>query len=42
VGHYEVPQCEKLCPVDCIFQDENFVETKASLKQKYLKLTADE
>jgi len=39
VGHYPKPQCVKVCPVDCIPLDPNFVESKEQLYAKYLKLT---
>ena len=41
VGHYSEPQCVKVCPVDCIPLDPNFVESKEQLYAKYLKLTAE-
>ena len=41
VGHYDEPQCVKVCPVDCIPLDTNFVETKEQLHAKFLKLTAE-
>ncbi|MGH8772182.1 MAG: YfhL family 4Fe-4S dicluster ferredoxin [Burkholderiales bacterium] len=40
VGHYERPQCVEVCPVDCIPLNPDFVESKETLFQKYLKLTA--
>ncbi len=39
VGHYDAPQCVKVCPVDCIPLDPAWAETPAQLHQKYLKLT---
>lgn len=39
VGHYDVPQCVEVCPVDCIDKDVTNVEDQPSLYQKYLKLT---
>jgi ferredoxin len=39
VGHYNEPQCQQVCPVDCIPLDENHVESKDELMQKYLILT---
>lgn len=39
VGHYDLPQCVEVCPVDCIDKDPAFVEEKDTLYQKYLKLT---
>ena len=40
VGHFDEPQCRKVCPVDCIPLDPDFAETKDQLFQKYLRLTA--
>jgi ferredoxin len=40
VGHYEEPQCRKVCPVDCIPLDPEWVETREQLHEKYLRLTA--
>ena len=40
VGHFDAPQCQKVCPVDCIPLDPAHVETNAQLREKYLWLTA--
>ncbi len=40
VGHYDTPQCVEVCPVDCIPKDDDNVETKEQLLEKYKKLTA--
>ena len=37
VGHYDVPQCIEVCPVDCILIGQE--ESKDTLQQKYLLLT---
>lgn len=39
VGHYDEPQCQQVCPVDCILIDPNNVETREQLENKYEKLT---
>lgn len=39
VGHFAEPQCQKVCPVDCIPLDPAHVETKEQLYEKYLRLT---
>ncbi len=39
VGHYDVPQCVEVCPVECITQDPDRPEDKETLYQKYLRLT---
>ena len=41
VGHYDEPQCVEVCPVDCIPKDENNVETKEQLLEKYNIITAN-
>jgi len=39
VGHYDEPQCQQVCPVDCIPLDASNVESKAELMQKYMIIT---
>jgi ferredoxin len=39
VGHYDEPQCQVVCPVDCIPLDPDNEETKEELQAKYEKLT---
>ena len=41
VGHYDEPQCQQVCPVDCILIDEVNPETEEQLQEKYEKLQAD-
>lgn len=38
VGHYDLPQCVEVCPVDCIDKDPAHAEDRATLLQKYTKL----
>jgi len=40
VGHFDEPQCQKVCPVDCIPLDPDRPETKVELQRKYERLTA--
>ena len=40
VGHYDEPQCVRVCPVDCIPLNPDIVETKEQLYAKFLRLTA--
>ncbi len=35
VGHFDEPQCVVICPIDCIPQDPNHVETESDLLAKY-------
>ena len=42
VGHFEIPQCVDICPIDCIPKDENYVETNDRLYRKYLQLSKKE
>ena len=42
VGHFDIPQCVDICPIDCIPKDENNVETDDQLYQKYLQLSKKE
>ena len=38
VGHFDVPQCVEVCPVECIFIDPQNIETSAQLQLKYAQL----
>jgi ferredoxin len=38
VGHFETPQCQQVCPVECIPQDPQHLESKEELLQKYQHL----
>ena len=40
VGHFDEPQCQRVCPVDCIPLNPDITETKEELHAKYLKLIA--
>jgi ferredoxin len=35
VGHFEKPQCQEVCPVDCIPLDLDHVESREALLEKY-------
>jgi len=39
VGHFTNSQCIDVCPVDCIINDPDNVESKDQLQYKYLQLT---
>ncbi len=39
VGHYNEPQCQQVCPVDCIPLDPTHLETEEELQEKYRGLT---
>ena len=39
VGHFDVPQCREVCPVDCIPLDMDHVETREELYLKFVRLT---
>lgn len=41
VGHFETPQCEEVCPVECIIVDPENIETEAQLLDKYKRIIAD-
>ncbi len=34
VGHFDTPQCQEVCPVDCIIIDAKQIETRQSLAVK--------
>lgn len=42
VGHYDKPQCQQVCPVDCIPLDPNYVETQEALMQKFLIISSNQ
>jgi ferredoxin len=39
VGHFTNSQCIEVCPVDCIINDPDNVESKDQLQHKYQQLT---
>ena len=39
VGHFDEPQCQQVCPIDCIPLDPDRRETEDELWQKYYRLT---
>jgi len=41
VGHFDTPQCQEVCPVDCIPIDPKFRESRAQLLKKYQVLQGD-
>ena len=41
VGHFNEPQCQLVCPVDCIPEDPNRVESQEVLQVKYEKLIGE-
>lgn len=41
VGHFDEPQCQQVCPVDCIPIDPDHQESQEQLLKKYELLTAN-
>ncbi len=41
VGHFDVPQCQRVCPVNCIPLDPEHEETREQLQAKYRLLTGE-
>ena len=39
VGHFDEPQCQQVCPVDCIPLNPEHIETEEQLLDKYQLLT---
>ena len=39
VGHFDLPQCQQICPVDCIPLDTDNRETHEKLVTKFKMLT---
>ena len=42
VGHFDTPECVKVCPVNCIPLDSAHVETREQLLAKHHHLVAQE
>ena len=40
VGHFDEPQCQVVCPVECIIIDQSNPETHDELMAKYQALTS--
>lgn len=40
VGHYDKPQCQQVCPINCIPFNPEYKESKAQLQLKYAALMA--
>lgn len=38
VGHFDEPQCQLVCPVECIIVDPSHLETRAQLEAKAMQL----
>ena len=41
VGHYDIPQCVEVCPVECILVNPEFSESREQLRAKYEQLTSN-
>lgn len=39
VGHFDAPQCQQVCPINCIPLDPDRQETQEQLMDKYLRIT---
>lgn len=42
VGHFDTPQCQEVCPVECIVVDPDHAETRDQLQLKYERLMAQD
>lgn len=42
IGHFDEPQCQIVCPVECIPNDPENVESNDQLMSKYLQLTGQD
>ncbi len=42
VGHFDTPQCQEVCPVECIVLDPDHEETRDQLQLKYERLMAQD
>lgn len=41
VGHFDEPQCQVICPVECIIIDVNYTESPEQLQAKYEQIIAE-
>lgn len=41
IGHFDEPQCQEVCPVDCIPLDSAHEESNDELMEKYHRLMAE-
>lgn len=39
IGHFDEPQCQVVCPVECILVDPECEESELQLMEKYRRLT---
>ena len=42
VGHFDAPQCQQVCPVECIPLDPDRSETHEQLLAKYQRLISED
>jgi ferredoxin len=42
VGHFEEPQCQVVCPVECIEIHPDWQENREQLLKRYEKLTSEQ
>jgi ferredoxin len=42
VGHFDEPQCQAVCPVECCLPDPAHPEDEATLRAKYRLLTGQD
>jgi ferredoxin len=38
VGHFSAPQCQEICPVECIIVDPHHIESREDLQKKVQRL----
>lgn len=41
IGHHDEPQCQVICPIDCIHPDPEWKESEEQLMEKFRELTGD-
>ena len=42
VGHFDTPQCAEVCPVNCITQDPDHMESREQLQAKFENMLGKE
>jgi len=42
LGHFDEPQCVRICPIDCIIPDPQRMESEHTLFERYRALTGQQ
>lgn len=42
IGHFDLPQCVEVCPIDCIPKDAEHEESHDTLYKKYVEINGED